>query len=134
MIERLLLLIALLAAGYLAYRLLTRRQMRAAADQAPADPLLADVAPGAPVIVYFTTPTCAPCRLQQTPTLEALQRELAGLRVIRVDAEQNPDAADRWRVFSVPTLFVLDGSGQPRHVYNGVVDAATLRRDLERVS
>ena len=134
MIERLLLLIALLAAGYLAYRLLTRRQMRAAADQASADPLLADVAPGAPVIVYFTTPTCAPCRLQQTPTLEALQRELAGLRVIRVDAEQNPDAADRWRVFSVPTLFVLDGSGQPRRVYNGVVDAATLRRDLERVS
>lgn len=134
MIERLLLVIALLTAGFLAYRVLTRRQVRAAAALTPSDPLLADVAPGAPVIVYFTTPTCAPCRLQQTPTLEALQRELADLRVIRVDAEQNPDAADRWRVISVPTLFVLDGSGQPRRVYNGVVDAATLRRDLERVS
>lgn len=134
MIERLLLVIALLAAGYLAYRLLTQWQVRAAAAHALSDPLLADITPGAPVIVYFTTSTCASCRLLQTPTLEALQRELVGLRMIRVDAEQNPDAADRWRVISVPTLFVLDSGGQPRRVYNGVVDAATLRRDLERVS
>lgn len=134
MIERLLILLLLLAAGGAVYRLLLRRQMRAAAAQAATDPLLADLTPGAPAIVYFTTATCAPCRLQQTPTLERLQRDLRDLRVIRVDAEQDPAAADRWRVFSVPTLFVLDGSGQPRRVYNGVVDAATLRRELENVS
>lgn len=134
MIERLLILLLLVVAGYVAYRLFTRRQVRAAAAQAPSDPLLADVTPGAPSIVYFTTSSCAPCRLQQTPYLERLQREMTNLRVIRVDAEQNPDAADRWRVFSVPTLFVLDRDGTPRRVYNGVVDPETLKRDLEQVS
>jgi thioredoxin 1 len=134
MIERVLILLLIIAAGYVVYRLLLRRQMRAAAAQAPTDPLLAGLTPGVPAIVYFTTSTCAPCRLQQTPTLERLQRDLHDLRVIRVDAEQDPAAADRWRVFSVPTLFVLDGSGQPRRVYNGVVDGDTLRRELEKVS
>mgnify|MGYP005865871331 CR=1 FL=1 len=134
MIERLLILAVLVLAGYAAYRLFTRRQVRAAAAQAPSDPLVADITPGAPSIVYFTTPNCAPCRLQQTPYLERLQREVANLRIIRVDAEQNPDAADRWRVFSVPTLFVLDRDGTPRRVYNGVVDPETLKRDLEQVS
>ncbi len=127
MIERLALILILMAAGVLVYRLTVRRQMRQARAAAGIDPLLADIQPGTPTLVYFTTPDCALCRLQQTPTLERLQRE-AGVRVIRVDAAQEIETANRWGVFSVPTTFVLDGSGQPRVVYNGVVDAATLKQ------
>jgi thiol-disulfide isomerase/thioredoxin len=132
MIERTLFTLILLSIGFAIYALITRRQIAKAAYAAAIDPLLSTAAPGVPTIVYFTTPTCAPCHLQQTPTLERLQQELgsAGLHVIRVDATQNPDAAERWGVFSVPTVFVLDKTGSPRSVHNGVVDAATLKREL----
>lgn len=130
MIERIALIVLLLAAGVIAYWLVGRWQLRRATRIALADPLLAEAQPGKPTIIYFTTPTCAPCRFQQTPILERLQAELAELQVVRVDATQNPDAARRWGVLSVPTLFVLDKQGQPGFVHNGVVDADTLKRQL----
>lgn len=131
MIERALIMLLLVGAGLLVYNLLTRRQLDRAAQTAPGDPLLADVKLGIPTIVYFTTPTCAPCKFQQTPILQHLQTELGEhLRVIRVDATEDPDAATRWGVMTVPTTFVLDRRMQPRSVYNGVVDADTLKREL----
>lgn len=131
MIERTLLVLLFIVIGVLAYRLTTRRQVQKAVASAAVDPLLSDVPRGTPAIVYFTTPTCAPCRLQQTPTLGRLQQEMGDdLRVIRVDATENPEAAERWGVFSVPTTFVLNRDGQPHKVYNGVVDGETLKRDL----
>jgi thiol-disulfide isomerase/thioredoxin len=132
MIERLALALVLMVVGVIAYRICCKRQVQRAANQVSVDPLLSGLPPGIPTIVYFTTPTCAPCRLQQTPTLQRLQQEMGdALRVIRVDATQDPDAADRWGVFSVPTTFVLDHNGQPRNVHNGVVDAQTLKRELQ---
>ena len=130
MIERTLIVIALLIVGFIAYQLYTRRQL-AAADCC--DPLLQDFRPGIPAIVYFTTPTCAPCRLQQTPTLQQLLEDMGEhqIQVIKVDATEQPDAADRWGVFSVPTTFVLDKAGNPRTVHNGIVDLKTLKRELQ---
>jgi len=136
MIERIVILIVLAGLGLIAYRLTLRHQFaRAAAAAAGMDPLLSGALPGVPTIVYFTTPDCAPCRLQQTPTLNRLQTELGDrMRVIRVDATEDPDAADRWGVMTVPTLFLLDGSGQPRGVHNGVVGEAQLRRQVEALT
>jgi thioredoxin-like negative regulator of GroEL len=133
MVERLLLVIAVGFVGFMAYRWTTRRQLQAAARHVERDPLLASANLMLPTVVYFTTPECAPCRLQQSPIFEQLQAEsgLFGLQVVRVDATQNPEAARRWRVFSVPTTFVLDSHGQPRFVHNGVVDAQTLKRELD---
>jgi thioredoxin-like negative regulator of GroEL len=133
MIERALFVLILFAAGIAFYHLVVRRQKERARANVPVDPLLTNCKPGVPTIVYFTTPTCAPCRLQQTPVLEQLRRELDDdhLRLIRVDATEDPEAAARWRVFSVPTLFVLDGEGQPRRVFNGVVGLETLRQELQ---
>lgn len=133
MIERILVVIVLGLVGFGLYQLSTRHQLRKAARSGPVDPLLGDFKPGVPTIVYFTTPTCAPCRLQQTPTLQQLQAEVGpdSLRVIRVDATIDPQAAERWGVFSVPTTFVLDRDGKPRTVYNGVVDSKTLKQQLQ---
>jgi thioredoxin-like negative regulator of GroEL len=48
-----------------------------------------------------------------------------------VDASEDPDVADQWGVFSVPTLFVLDAEGQPRSVFNGVVGLEKLKQELQ---
>lgn len=134
MLERLTITIVLIAVGAIAYRLFTRWQLERATTAQTADPLLTD-APRVPIVVYFTTETCGPCKTQQTPTLNLLKTELGdNLHVIRVDAEADPDAASRWGVMTVPTVFVLNPDGTPRKVYNGVVSAATLRQELPLVS
>lgn len=131
MIERILLVMLIAVVGVIAYRLVTRRQLQLVEQTVLTDPLLTEVKPGVPTIVYFTTPMCAPCKLQQTPILQRLQTELGEhLRVIRVDATQDPEAATRWGVLTVPTTFVLNGRMQPRSVYNGIIDGETLKREL----
>lgn len=128
MLERLTLTLVLVVIGFAAWQLFTRWQLRRAAA---GDPLLADVPDGARTIVYFTTPTCAPCRLQVTPTLETLKSELGeSLHIVRVDATTAPEDATRWGVLSVPTLFILGADGRPKHVHNGVVAASVLRTEL----
>lgn len=114
-----------------AYGLLRRWQVRRAARIAPADPLLAALRPGVPAILYFTTPTCAPCKTRQRPALRALQADLGdAIQVIEVDAFAQPEAATRWGVLSVPTTFILDRRGRPCQVNHGVADADKLKRQL----
>lgn len=131
MLERLLIAAALLALGFVVYRVIAARQVSKAASTATTDPLLADVPSGVATLVYFTTPTCLPCKTQQTPNLERLKADLGDrLHVVRVDATEDPAAADRWGVFSVPTTFVLGSDGTPRIVHNGVVSPERLKQDL----
>ena len=135
MLERVLIAVVLLALGVAAYCVLTRCQVRKVAEQASTDPLLSGLRPGVPTILYFTTPMCMPCKTQQQPALERLQSELGadGVQVIRIDATEQPEAADRWGVFCAPTTFVLDGLGQPREVNHGVADTNKLKRQIQAV-
>lgn len=131
MLERLLIALFVLAVGVLVYRLYTQSQIRRTAAFAPTDPLLRQLKPGIPAILYFTTPYCAPCRTQQMPALQRLQSALGdSVQIITVDASENPNDASRWGVFSAPTTFVLDPSGQTRAVNHGVADDRRLRQQL----
>jgi thioredoxin 1 len=87
---------------------------------------------GQPAIVYFTTPTCAPCKTVQRPAIDKLKRQMGDrLQVIEVDASQQPDLAQDWGVLSVPTTFVIDTDGTPRHVNHGIATAEKLNSQLE---
>lgn len=132
MIERFILAVVVSALGIAAYYTFKRLNLRRAAHNAPTDPILSELKPGVPAVVYFTTPGCIPCRTQQQPALAKLKTELGeGVQVVKVDAVEDPDAAERWGVFSAPTTFILDKHGQPRDVNHGVADADKLRRQIE---
>lgn len=132
MIERLIILIALAAAGILTYQGFRQWQVWRAARFAPTDPLLAERRPDIPAILYFTTPMCAPCKTQQRPALHRLLDELGDqIQVIEVNAIEQTDAADRWGVLSVPTTFILDKAGRPRQINHGVTSAEKLKHQLE---
>ncbi len=131
MIERLIVAVVLLAVGVIAYRLVNRRQIQRTTALAPSDPLLSGLKAGVATIVYFTTPTCIPCKTQQVPALNRLQQELGdAVQIVRVDATEDPDAAQRWGVLSVPTTFVIDALGVTQAVNHGVAEADKLRQQL----
>ncbi|MDX2162970.1 MAG: thioredoxin family protein [bacterium] len=135
MLERLIIAALLIALGAAAWLLYNRFALRRLAVRAERDPLLADLPSGTPVILYFTTPTCAPCRTQQKPALTHLRTELGdSVQIVEIDATLQPNDADRWGVFSAPTTFVIDRDGRPRHVNRGVASAETLRAQIDAVA
>lgn len=88
--------------------------------------------PEKPVIVYFTTPDCAPCKTVQRPALNKLSSLMGDkLEVIEIDAVQRPDLAKQWGVMSVPTTFLLDARGEARYVNNGVTRVEKLMEQLQ---
>lgn len=95
---------------------------------------LGTVRPGVPTILYFTTPGCIPCKTVQRPALAQLTSLLNDrLQVIEINAEEQPEIADYWGVLSVPTTFIIDSQGQPRHVNRGVAREDILLRKLREI-
>jgi thioredoxin 1 len=95
---------------------------------------LETICPGVPAILYFTTPTCVPCKTVQRPALARLQEQLGdSIQVIEVDAAAQPDLANCWGVLSVPTTLIIDGRGRPRRVNHGVSSADKLQQQIEGV-
>jgi len=91
--------------------------------------------PGKLAILYFTTPDCAPCRTVQRPALSRVQSRLGDrLQVIEVNTYERPELAKEWGVLSVPTTFIIDASGRPRHVNHGVTPAEKLIEQVNRIS
>lgn len=132
MLDRALTAIVLITIGILAYQVLRRYHIRRAASTSSQDPILNDLKPGIPTIVYFTTPGCIPCVTRQQPALQRLQSQLGSqIQVIQIDASENGDIASRWGVFSAPTTFILDSRKQVREVNYGVADTPKLIRQLE---
>ncbi|HNB52165.1 MAG TPA: thioredoxin family protein [Anaerolineales bacterium] len=93
---------------------------------------LGSVRTGVYTLVYFTTPTCAPCKTVQRPAIEKVRAHLGEqLQVLEFDATEHTALASRWGVMSVPTTFVLDPRGQLLHVNHGVTRAEKLIEQLK---
>jgi thioredoxin 1 len=141
-LERLLIVFILMAAGVALYCLYRQRHLQrihrlatAAPAQTAADPILRQLRPDVPTIVYFTTPGCIPCKTQQQPALARLNHLLEGrLQIIQIDASQEPETAGRWGVMTAPTTFILGKDGTPVAVNYGVADEHKLGAQLRQAA
>jgi thioredoxin 1 len=62
-----------------------------------------------PVIVDFWAEWCAPCKMLD-PVLDDIAVEYEGkLRVVKLDADANPDLATRYGVMGLPTMILFKG-------------------------
>jgi thioredoxin 2 len=60
-----------------------------------------------PVLVDFSSPTCAPCHMMH-PVVESFARRRAGeIMVVRINVDQNSQVAAEFRVQAVPTFVIL---------------------------
>lgn len=60
-----------------------------------------------PQVIAFTASWCGPCK-KQAPLID--QIEAAGVRVTRIDIDQQRDLAQEYRVTAVPTYLYYEGS------------------------
>ncbi len=122
--------VTIIAAGYALFRLVSFLIVRRAQAIAYNPGLFH---PGKPTILYFTTPDCAPCQTVQQPALRKVKRRMGdGLQIVEVNAFEQPDVAREWGVLSVPTTFIIDAAGKPRHVNHGVTSAEGLMEQINK--
>lgn len=83
-----------------------------------------------PVLVDFWAEWCPPCHMI-APTLAEIARERTGsLAIVKVNTDENPATAMRYRVMSLPTLLLFRG-GEPVHAIVGAKPKARLLAELD---
>ncbi|MBI4008754.1 thioredoxin [Candidatus Roizmanbacteria bacterium] len=58
------------------------------------------------VFIDFYADWCAPCRVT-SPIIEELSNEFKEIKFIKIDVDQNPEIAQQYSIFSIPTFMIF---------------------------
>ena len=84
-------------------------------------------------LIDFSAEWCGPCKMQ-APILQELKTKVGDqVRIVKIDVDRNPDAANIYQVRGVPTL-ILFRKGQVLWRQSGVATTDQLKQLIDKNS
>lgn len=125
-------LVVALGAAFVIGRLMTRRAGMLQSTEPPPGVDTSDLglATGRPTVLHFSADWCGPCAGVRR-VVDEVCAALPGVVHVEIDMDDNPAAARRLSVLSLPTTFIFDADGRQQYRASGVPKAADLRSALE---
>ncbi len=59
-----------------------------------------------PILVDFWAEWCAPCRAI-APILEEIEKQRTDIKIAKLNVDEYPELASKYKVFSIPTLLIF---------------------------
>jgi thioredoxin 1 len=81
-----------------------------------------------PIIVDFWAEWCGPCHAV-APVLDQIVAEREGMRLAKVNIDEEPALAERFGILSIPAMVLFEG-GEPKAAALGAQPKKTLEKAL----
>ena len=80
------------------------------------------------VLVDFYADWCGPCRMM-SPIIDEIAEEKTGIKVGKVNVDDNQELAVKYNVMSIPTIMIFE-NGIPKKTFIGVTDKNEILEQL----
>ena len=80
------------------------------------------------VIVDFYADWCGPCKMQ-SPIIDLIASENPGIKVGKINVDENPNTSVKYDIMSIPTILVIRG-GQIAKEFVGLTDKEEIIKYL----